>query len=84
MNSVRLAPFLTSRHGVQGLQGYNLFGGGGDGLGLGLDVQQLAAAQVSCAHLIGTLSISTRTVPKLACPVTSVMAPNSAQDGDTL
>ena len=35
---------------MQGLQGYNLFGGGGDGLGLGLDVQQLAAAQVPCAY----------------------------------
>ena len=42
-------PELQAWDAVQGLQGYNLFGGGGDGLGLGLDVQQLAAAQVCCA-----------------------------------
>ena len=45
-------PELPTMPAVQGLQGYNLFGGGGDGLGLGLDVQQLAAAQVSCAVMV--------------------------------
>ena len=77
-----------SMFAMQGLQGYNLFGGGGDGLGLGLDVQQLAAAQV---RPVLSLSWSYTAWPHPCCSAvgprrvyalpTRIMSCNQAQHG---